>query len=142
MIRARYAASAVLAAISALHLAWARGSSFPFGSADALADAVVGSPAVPSSSACLAVAAALAVASGLVAGAPVVPRPLRRPGIATVTTVLTVRGVAGLAGRTDLLSPGQRVGSVPSARSMLLRALVPRARGRVGNRPSRAGLVT
>jgi hypothetical protein len=106
VIRARYAASAALAAISALHVMWARGSSFPFAGGDALADAVVGSPAVPSSSACLAVAGALAFASGLVAGAPVVPRPLRRPGIATVTAVLTLRGVAGLAGRTDLLVPG------------------------------------
>ena len=106
MLRARYAASGALAAISGLHVLWARGSSFPFASGDALADAVVGSPAVPSSAACLVVAGALALASGLVAGLPVVPRPLRRPGIATVTAVLAVRGVVGLAGRTDPLSPG------------------------------------
>ena len=98
--------SIVLAAIAALHFAWARGSSFPFADHEALADSVVGTEAVPSSEACLAVASLLTVASALVAGAPIGPRRLRRVGVATVAGVLAVRGVAGLSGRTDLLSPG------------------------------------
>jgi Protein of unknown function (DUF3995) len=101
-----YTTAAALAAIAGVHIAWGRGSTFPFATGDALADAVVGSSAVPSSAACFGVAAALALASGLVAGAPVVPRRLHRLGVATVTGVLAVRGFAGLAGRTDLLSPG------------------------------------
>jgi hypothetical protein len=89
-----------------MHVAWGRGSSFPFSSGDELADAVIGSRAVPPPAACLGVAAALALASGLVAGAPVVPRRLRRPGIATVAVVMAVRSAAGFSGRTDLFSPG------------------------------------
>jgi len=103
---ARVLTSSVLAAIAGLHVAWARGSSFPFADHDALAESVVGTEGVPSSGACVAVASLLTVATALVAGAPIGPRRLRRAGVATVAGVLTVRGVAGLSGRTDVLSPG------------------------------------
>lgn len=102
----RVLTSGTLAGIAALHVAWGRGSAFPFASREELADAVIGSRAVPSPAACHAVAVALAAASALVADAPIAPPPLRRLGRGVVAAVLTVRGVAGLAGRTDLLSPG------------------------------------
>jgi hypothetical protein len=92
--------------IAALHVAWARGSPFPFPDRDTLADSVVGADVVPSARASVAVASLLTAATALVAGVPIAPRRLRRAGIATVAAVLTVRGVAGLSGRTDLLSPG------------------------------------
>ena len=95
-----------LAGIGGLHLAWGRGSSFPFPNRDALSDSVIGSDAVPSAAACNAVAVALFVASGLVADVPIGPRRLRAVGRAGVATVLATRGFAGLLGRTDVLSPG------------------------------------
>jgi Protein of unknown function (DUF3995) len=101
-----YATSIGLAGIAGLHIAWGRGSSFPFDNRSALADAVIGSPAVPPPAACHAVAAALAVASGLAADLPVGSAWLRRAGRAGVATVLAVRGLLGLVGRTDLASPG------------------------------------
>jgi Protein of unknown function (DUF3995) len=101
-----YATSVGLAGIAGLHIAWGRGSSFPFESRSALADAVVGSSAVPPPAACHAIAAALAVASGLSADLPVGSEWLRRVGRGGVATVLAVRGLIGLVGRTDLVSPG------------------------------------
>lgn len=98
--------SATLAAIAGIHVAWGRGSSFPFANKLALSDAVIGSEAVPSAGACYAVAAALLTASALVVDAPVAPRRVRRLGRRVVGGVLAVRGVAGLLGRTDVLSPG------------------------------------
>ncbi|HEX2577317.1 MAG TPA: DUF3995 domain-containing protein [Aquihabitans sp.] len=101
-----YLASAVLAGIAALHVAWGRGSSFPYADRDEVAAKVVGSSAVPPPAACYAVAGALVVASGLAADVPVGPPALRRMGRAGVATVLGVRGVLGRAGRTDVASPG------------------------------------
>ena len=98
--------AATLATIAGLHVAWGRGSSFPFASKSELSDAVVGSQAVPSAGACYAVAGALFAASALVADVPVAPRRVRRLGRRVVGGVLATRGVVGLAGRTDLLSPG------------------------------------
>ena len=98
--------SATLATIAGLHVAWGRGSSFPFSSKSELSDAVIGSQTVPSAGACYAVAAALLAASALVADAPVAPRRVRRLGRRVVSVVLATRGAVGLAGRTDLLSPG------------------------------------
>jgi len=95
-----------LAAIGGLHVAWGRGSSFPFAGTSELSDAVIGSAAVPSAGACYAVATALFAASALVADAPVAPRRVRRLGRWVVGGVLGVRGAAGLLGRTDVLSPG------------------------------------
>ena len=102
----RYLTSAALAGIAGVHVAWGRGSSFPFGSHAELTDAVVGSPVVPSPAACNAVAVAVLAASALVVDAPIMPRPLRTTGRVVVAGVLGVRGVAGIAGRTDALVPG------------------------------------
>ena len=98
--------SVTLAAIGGLHIAWGRGSSFPFAGQSELSDAVVGSRVVPSAAACYAVAAALVTASALVADAPIAPRRVRRLGRQAVGGVLAVRGIVGLTGRTDMLSPG------------------------------------
>ena len=105
-LRPRLLTSATLAAIGALHLAWGKGSSFPFRSHADLADAVVGSRAVPSPAACRTVAAALFVASALVADLPIGPRRARTAGRVGVATVLATRGFVGMSGRTDVLSPG------------------------------------
>jgi Protein of unknown function (DUF3995) len=101
-----YATSIGLAGIAGLHIAWGRGSSFPFDNRSALADAVIGSPVVPAPAACHTVAAALAVASALTADLPLGSRSLRRAGRMSVATVLAVRGLIGLVGRTHLVSPG------------------------------------
>jgi hypothetical protein len=98
--------AATLAAIGGLHVAWGRGSSFPFRTHAELTDAVVGAEVVPSPAACNAVAAALFTASALVADIPIAPRRLRRVGRLGVATVLFTRSAVGFAGRTDLLSPG------------------------------------
>ena len=96
----------VLAAVSALHVAWGFGASFPFRSRDELADAVVGTADVPPPVACFAVAVALATGATLVAGVvPLAPR-LRRRAIVTMACVLGVRGALGLLGRTQVVAPG------------------------------------
>jgi Protein of unknown function (DUF3995) len=101
----RHLTAASLLAIAGLHVGWGRGSSFPFATREELADIVVGGPSEPSPRACYAVAGLLTAASALVAGAPGIPRRLRRPGVAMVTSVLAVRSAAGFTGRTDLLVP-------------------------------------
>ncbi len=95
-----------LGAIAAAHVAWGRGSTWPYPTHDALADNVVGRPVVPSPAACNAVAGLLATAAVLVAGPPIGPPRVRAVGQAGVATVLGVRAAVGLAGRTDLVSPG------------------------------------
>jgi hypothetical protein len=102
---ASYVTAGVLAAIGGLHLAWGRGSSFPFGSSDELVDSVIGSGSVPSPRACQTVAGALFVASALVADVPVAPRRVRQLGRYGVASVLGLRGALGLCGRTDVVSP-------------------------------------
>jgi hypothetical protein len=104
-LTARLTAS-VLTALSALHVAWAFGSSFPFRSRAELADAVVGTSEVPPPSACLAVAGTLAAAAALVAEVvPVAPN-VRRTAIRGVASVLGFRGALGLMGKTEVLAPG------------------------------------
>lgn len=103
---ARWLTAATLAGIAGVHVAWGRGSTFPFSSRDELADAVVGTQHVPSPAACYAVATALIAASGLVANVPIGPGSLRRAGRYGVAAVLATRGLAGMSGRTDLLSRG------------------------------------
>jgi hypothetical protein len=117
-----YAAAVVLAGIAGLHVAWGRGSSFPFENRSALADAVVGAPDVPPPAACHAVAVALAVASGLAADLPVGSPWLRRAGRMGVAVVLAVRGLVGIVGRTDLMSPGS---SLPRFRRLDRRVYAP-----------------
>jgi Protein of unknown function (DUF3995) len=101
-------ASAGLAAIGALHVVWATGSSWPAGDRDTLADQMAGQPpgGVPSAAACLAVAGLLGTAAALVSGRPRRAPFVSRAGSAGVVGVLLTRGTVGLAGRTDLLSPG------------------------------------
>jgi len=102
----RAATATTFLAIAGIHMAWGRGSSFPFASHDDLTDAVVGRDATPSPAACNTVALLLVGAALLVSGAPIGPRRVRRLGVATIVGVLTARGAAGLAGRTDALVPG------------------------------------
>ncbi len=104
-LTARLTAS-VLAALSALHLAWGFGSSFPFRSRAELADAVVGTSAVPPASACLAVAGALAAGAALIANLVPIAPTLRRSAIRGVASVLGLRGALGLMGKTEVLAPG------------------------------------
>lgn len=98
-------AASLMLGIAAVHVAWGRGSTWPFRDRAALNDAVIGRDATPSAPACYAVAGALTLASVLVSGEPV-RLPLRRVGTAGVVVVLTARGVLGLAGRTDWAVPG------------------------------------
>jgi hypothetical protein len=96
----------MLAGIGALHVAWGRGSSFPFRDRAALADTVVGSDTVPGPSASFAVAGLLGLAAGLVADVLPVPPTLRRVGVVGVATVLATRAAFGFAGRTERLVAG------------------------------------
>jgi Protein of unknown function (DUF3995) len=96
----------VLAALSALHLAWGFGSSVPFRSRDELADAVVGTTTVPSSLSCFAVAGALAAGAALAAGVAPVPPAWRRTMLRVMAAVLGLRGALGLLGKTEVVSPG------------------------------------
>jgi hypothetical protein len=102
----RASTAGALGALAALHVAWGRGSSFPFRGVDELSDAVAGRQAVPPPGACYAVAGALALAAGLVADVPRLPRGIQHLGVAGVAVVLATRGVLGVAGRTDIVSPG------------------------------------
>ena len=96
----------LLASLSALHLAWAFGSAFPFRSRRALADAVVGTPAVPSPAACVAVAGALAVGAAVV-GDVLPTRPAtRRYALRGMAALFAVRGSLGFLAKTELVSPG------------------------------------
>jgi hypothetical protein len=95
-----------LFSLAGLHVAWGRGSSFPFPDHDSLTDAVVGRTSVPPPVACFAVAGALATAAALVADVPPLPRIIQRLGVTGVAAVLATRAGLGFAGRSDLVSPG------------------------------------
>jgi hypothetical protein len=99
----RYVTSATLAGIGGLHVAWGRGSTFPFPTDAELTDTVAGSSVVPSPAACNAVAVALFAASALVIDVPIGPRWVRTTGRMVVAGVLGVRGAAGVSGRTSEL---------------------------------------
>lgn len=96
----------ILAALSALHVAWAIGSAFPFRSRHELANAVVGTEEVPSPMACVAVAGALATGAALTADALPIAPTTRRSALRTMAVILGVRGALGLFGKTEALSPG------------------------------------
>jgi len=100
------AAGATLGAIGALHLAWGRGSTWPYPDLDTLADEVVGRPVVPSPGACYAVAGLLGTAAALVAAPPSAAPRLQAVGQAGVAAVLGTRAGLGFLGRTELVSPG------------------------------------
>lgn len=97
---------ATLGAIGALHVAWGRGSTWPYPDLDTLADEVVGRPVVPSPGVCYAVAGLLGAAAVLVAAPSSGPPRLQALGQAGVATVLGTRATLGFLGRTDLVSPG------------------------------------
>ncbi len=95
-----------LLGIAGIHVAWGRGSTFPFATTADLTDAVVGNDVVPSPGACYAVAGLLTIAAGATAGLPAPTSRLRRLAVIGVTTVLATRAGFGFAGRTDALVPG------------------------------------
>lgn len=94
-----------LAALSALHVAWATGSAFPADHRDELADLVAGTNEMPPARECLAVATLLGVAAGVVAGPRCLPETVRRLGCLTVASVFGVRAVLGASGYTRLIVP-------------------------------------
>lgn len=102
----RIVATSGFTALGVLHVAWGRGSSFPFPDREQLADAVVGRRAVPDAAACHGVAGCLFAAAALAADPRIGPRNMRAIGRMGVVAVLTARGVLGLLGRTDMVSPG------------------------------------
>lgn len=94
--------SAVLASISALHLAWGAGSSWPATDRRTLAEEIAGKTEMPPPHACFAVAGALAGAAAIVAGLGG-ERPLARFARGAVAATMLVRGVTGITGSTRLL---------------------------------------
>lgn len=97
------ATGSTLLGASAIHVAWGRGSTFPYGSAAELTDNVVGSSRPPTPTACYSVAFALAMAAALVT----TPRGrLHRGALGAMSGVFASRAAFGFAGRTDLLVPG------------------------------------
>jgi hypothetical protein len=102
---ARLTAGALLG-IAGLHVAWGRGSTFPFATTTGLTDAVVGNKVVPSPAACFGVAGLLAVSAGAVAGLPTPTSRVRRLAVVGTAAVLATRAGFGFAGRTDALVPG------------------------------------
>ena len=87
-------------------MAWGRGSSIPFSSRAALADAVVGTAAVPGPAACFMVAGALAAAAVIVEDRAPLPASVRRHGLWTVGGILALRGLLGVSGHTEVIAPG------------------------------------
>jgi len=100
--------AAAFAAISAIHVAWAAGSTWPVRDSAALTDLVAGQDPdnAPGPIACLGAAGAFATAAAVLAGFPRARPRVQRAASTGVVAVLTVRGAFGLAGRTDLLVPG------------------------------------
>jgi hypothetical protein len=100
----RAVTAGALVAASGLHVAWGRGSTFPYSSAADLTDNVVGSSRSPSPGACYAVAAGLGAATVLVA-VPARGR-VHRAALGALAAGFAARAAFGFAGRTDLLVPG------------------------------------
>ena len=98
------ATSVVLGGLGVLHVAWGRGSTFPFTSRDELNDAVIGSARPPSRGACYSIAALLAIGASSVASSALGASGLVRWAAGGVAMVLGSRGALGLAGRTDIVS--------------------------------------
>lgn len=102
--RAGTVAAVVLGGISALHVAWAFGSTFPAADAQSLARTVVGGNTFPSPGASAMVAGLLGIASGLVAARAhpatsfgrSLPPVVTRLGMLGVAVVLGVRGAGGI----------------------------------------------
>jgi len=99
-------AAVTLLGIAGVHVAWGRGSSFPFATVEEMHDAVIGRPVSPSPSSCYAVAGLLTVAAAATAGLPSRRSRLRKLAVLGTATVLATRAGFGLSGRTDALVPG------------------------------------
>lgn len=95
-----------LGAIGALHVAWGRGSTFPFRDRHELNDHVIGRQVSPSPAACYAVAGLLGLAAVSVASAARGSSIPARVAAAGCGSVLGARAALGFAGRTHLVVPG------------------------------------
>ena len=95
-----------LGSISAIHVLWGRGSTFPFQNRHDLNDHVVGQQVSPSPAACNAVACLLAVAAMSVERAARRSSPLARSAAAGCGLVLGARAALGFTGSTHLAVPG------------------------------------
>lgn len=95
-----------LGSISALHVLWGRGSTFPFRDRQVLNDQVIGRQASPSPTACNGVACLLAAAAVVVVRAERSTSITSRLAAETCGLVFAVRAILGFAGRTDLAVPG------------------------------------
>ena len=84
--------AAAFTGVAVLHVAWGRGSTFPYRTRAELNDAVIGRDATPSPASCNAVAAALAGAALLVGRAGTGGGRVARVGAGAVAAVLAVRG--------------------------------------------------
>lgn len=102
----RVLTATTLVGLAGLHVAWARGSSFPCADRATLADTVIGGAEVRGPRECYAVAGLLTVAAVLVADIGPIWRPIRQVGVTGVAGVLGVRSAFGLAGQTSRLVPG------------------------------------
>jgi len=99
---ARPAAAGTLAALAALHAAWATGSAWPARDRRRLAQLVAGTERMPGPAQCVAVACGLATSSALVAGLGG-ERSIARVARGVVAGAFLVRGGAGLTGSTRRL---------------------------------------
>ena len=99
-------AAGTLLGIAGVHVAWGRGSAFPFATVEEMHDAVIGRPVSPSPASCYAVAGLLTVAAATTAGLPSRRSRLRRLAVLGTATVLATRAGFGFSGRTDALVPG------------------------------------
>lgn len=99
------ATATALAGISALHIGWGRGSSFPSSDRETLADTVAGTTVVPGPSECFAVAGSLLSAAALIMDVVPLNRRVRGMGVAGAALVLGTRGVLGVTGRTGTIVP-------------------------------------
>lgn len=95
-----------LGAISAIHVFWGRGSTFPFPDRRELNDQVVGQQVTPSPASCYAVAGMLALAAVSVERAGRGTSLLARLATIGCSLVLGARAVLGFTGRTHLAVPG------------------------------------
>ena len=99
-------AAGTLLGIAGVHVAWGRGSSFPFATVEEMHDAVIGRPVSPSPASCYAVAGLLTVAAAATVGLPSRRSRLRRLAVLGAATVLATRAGFGFSGRTDALVRG------------------------------------
>ncbi len=98
-VTARNLAAVSLGSLSALHVLWSTGSSWPARDRETLADAIGGFSRVPSAGACLIVAALLGSAALCVVGIPGHLARITQLGSAITSFVLFARGSMGLTGR-------------------------------------------